>query len=703
MFDSRKWDVMTQNEELVKKLGSALKTGDVCARLLINRGYENEDDARAFIEKSDVFFYDPFLMKDMNKAVDIIKRALDNDDKITIYGDYDVDGVTSVSVLYMYLRDHGARVDYHIPTRDNEGYGLNTSAFDAIKAHGTGLIITVDTGITAIDEVKYAKELGMNIIVTDHHQCRPELPEADAVVNPKRSDCPYPFKELSGVGVVFKIICALELDFVNGGEYNLYTIKDMCRRYIDLVTIGTIADVMPLTGENRIIVYMGLGMLQNVRHVGIRALFRASGIIGGASPKKITSSTISFTVAPKINAVGRIGSAERAVKLFLTDSPTLADVIADELCSTNKERQEMENIIYKSALDKIETQYDKNNDKVMVLSSDDWHHGVIGIVASRITEKFGLPAVLISSDGVSPDENGRILGKGSVRSVKGINIVEALASCSDILPKFGGHALAAGLSVYTDDIPELRRRLNDYISNIAGDAEFSSHLKIDAEIPAELITEKTVEEISLLEPCGAGNPVPLFVLRNAEITEMFILSGGKHTKLVMSKNGCVINGVMFGSNLSDEGFAVGDAVDVVCSMDINEFRGERSVQLIIRDIDHSANEKEELISEYMELSLLINDPNRVESCDIPNREDFVKIYTELKNINGNALNFREFAARLGDVTYIKLAVALKAFGEAGLIETHENKDRIFMSLFKINKVEEKCDLFATPIMRSLKI
>ena len=702
MFDSKKWNVLVQDKKLTRSLSEELEIDEICARLLINRGYTEADGARAFIRKSDVFFNDPYLMKDIDKAVAIIKEALGNDEKITIYGDYDVDGVTAVSVLYKYLKEHGGNVDYYIPTRDGEGYGLNTAAFDTIKQHGTDLIITVDTGITAIDEVAYAKSIGMRVVVTDHHECRPELPCADAVVNPKRPDCKYPFKELSGVGVVFKIICALELDFVNGGEYNLYTIKDMCKRYIDIVTIGTIADVMPLVGENRIIVHLGLGMLQNVHHVGIRALFRASGIIGGNSPKKITSSTISFTIAPKINAVGRISSAERAVKLFLTDSPAKADVIADELCAINRERQELENVIYKEAFEQIGSVYKPGEDSVIVLASDRWHHGVIGIVASRLTEKFGVPSVLISFEGAAPDESGRVIGKGSVRSVKGINIVEALASCSDILVKFGGHALAAGLSVEDKNVDELRRRLNEYIRNTDKEIERSMMLDIETEIDEKNVTEKTAEAISLLEPYGAGNPVPLFVLRNAKITELTVLSGGKHTKMMLCKNDHDMYAVIFGNNLSTEGFIVGDEVDTVCSIDINEFRGNKNVQLIVRDIDRSTADKERVLAEYEKVMTALDDPSLVDKCDVPERDDFIKVYTELKNAESEKVDLRVFALAFPDFSYIKLAVALKALEEAGIIDVKKDGERPFSMKIKLNKVDGKSDLEKTPIMRELK-
>ncbi|MBO4353309.1 MAG: single-stranded-DNA-specific exonuclease RecJ [Clostridia bacterium] len=701
MFDSSRWNVLTQDEALVRSLSSALNIAPLCARLLINRSYTDEESARAFIEKSDVFFHSPYLMKDIKKAVSIIKDALEKEEKITIYGDYDVDGVTSVSILYMYLREHGGSVDYYIPTRDGEGYGLNTAAFDTIKKRGTKLVITVDTGITATQEIEYAKSIGLDVIVTDHHQCPPELPDANAVVNPKRPDCEYPFKELSGVGVVFKILCALELDYVNDGEYNLYTIKDMCRRYIDIVTIGTIADVMPLVGENRVIAHLGLGMLQNVRNIGVRALFRASGVIGGSNQKKITSSTISFNIAPKINAVGRIGSAERAVKLFLTDSPAQADIIAEELCCTNRDRQEMENVIYKEAFEKIESEYGTSRPNVIVLSSDKWHHGVIGIVASRITEKFGVPAVLISFEGATPDENGKIYGKGSVRSTQGINIVEALAACSDLLYKFGGHALAAGLSIEEKNIEPFKRHLDEYIGNAKEGLDVSNKTDVEAEITEDDVTLETAEALYLLEPYGAGNPVPLFVLRNAEITDIAALSGGKHTRMTLCVNSKNMNSVMFGSNLIDEGYMVGDRVDIVCSIDVNDFRNVKNAQLTIRDTDRSQSDKEKLSEEKKELASVINDLSSVKDADIPNRNDFVLIYNELKNYDGKTMNFRAFAGAFPYFSYARTFIALKALDESGIAGITEDASKAFMYKVHINKVSEKKDLTKTPIMTKL--
>lgn len=694
MFDRNRWLVCEHEEKNVRSLSKELSTSPLCAKLLINRGYAEPSAAKAFMAKSDSFLYNPYLLKDIKLATKRIRRAIEEDEKITIYGDYDVDGVTSVSILYMYLKEHGADVDYYIPTRESEGYGLNAAAFRMIKEKGTTLIITVDTGITAIEEVEYAREIGLDVIITDHHQCRPELPKCIAVVNPKRPDCEYPFKELSGVGVIFKVICALELDFVNCGEYNLFTVKDMCKRYIDLVTIGTIADVMPLYDENRIMVYMGLGMLSATRNIGVRALFRAVGI---DPAKKITSSVIGYTVAPRINAAGRIGDAARAVQLFLATSPQVADVIADELCAINRERQQTENLIFTEAIQQVEREHDLENESVLVLASDHWHQGVIGIVASKITEQYGKPSILISFEKVGGD-----FGKGSARSIKGLNMVEALAHCEHLLSKYGGHELAAGLSVERENLAEFCKTLNEYAKVKLSSPDCVPKTQVEAEISEEEISMETVEEIAKLEPYGAKNPEPIFVLRDATIMELVPLSQGKHSRMILRKNDLDISAICFGYNLQNEGFVLHDRVDVLCTLNINEFRGSKTIQLIVRDIDFSEwswNELQEIEEEFEEM-------RRGElSCDnedIPTRAEFTSIYKLLLDISyqrGKQISIMKFLAPIPYISYLKVRIALEVFAEAELIELK----KVNFATYYIKRLEakEKKDLTATPLMKTL--
>ena len=696
MFDKNRWFVAEQDWNTVKTLADSLSLEPLCAKLLVNRGYCETQKARSFISKSDAFLYNPYLLKDVDRAVGRIKEALENGEKITIYGDYDVDGVTSVSLLYMYLKEHGADVDYYIPTRENEGYGLNITAFQTISESGTKLVVTVDTGITAINEIAYAKSIGLDIVVTDHHQCRPELPECEAVVNPKRPDCEYPFKELSGVGVIFKVLCALELDLVNCGEYNLFTIKDMCRRYIDLVTIGTIADVMPLCDENRIMVYMGLGMLAKPRNTGIRALFRAVGI---DASKKITSSVIGYTIAPRINAAGRIGDAARAVQLFLSESPRLAEVIADELCLINRERQQTENLIFEEALAQIEEFHDLENESVLVLSSDHWHQGVIGIVASKITERFGKPSILISFDSQVDNES---VGKGSARSIKGLNMVEALANAEQYLMKYGGHELAAGLSVERSKLDAFRKKLNEYAREKLSSPDSVPKMFIEAEIHEDDVTLNMVDELAKLEPYGAKNPEPIFVLRGVSIAELVPLSMGKHTRMMVSKNDSDISAVFFGHNLLNEGFSVGDEVDIVCSMNINEFRGNKTVQLIVRDIDFSDLAWQEIELAEQEFSNIARGERKIKEEDFPNRSDFASVYHVLRDVGyskGKTVSIMKLTASITEISYLKARVILQVFEECGLIKLSLAGPATYY--IKRLQTDGKRNLFDAPLMKTI--
>lgn len=691
MFDRSKWVIKTQDPELVSALADSLEISPVCARLLINRGYTDPISAQAFLEKTDSELYDPYLLCDMDKAVRRTEEALKSGEKITIYGDYDVDGVTSVSIMYMYLHERGANVDYYIPARENEGYGLNFSAIDSIAKNGTTLIITVDTGITATEDVKYAKSIGVDIVITDHHQCRSDIPLAEAVVNPKRPDCEYPFKELSGVGVAFKLICALELFSKNNGSYDKSVINDMCKRYIDLVTIGTIADVMPLVGENRIIVSSGLKMLQNTQKIGIRALFKATGI-DYDNPKKITSSFIGYTIAPRINAAGRIGNAGRAVQLFLAESPKVADIIADELCNTNRRRQELENEIFLEAVSQIEKEHNISNENVIVLSSDHWHHGVIGIVASRLTERYNLPSVLISFEG-----DGKI-GKGSARSVKGLNLASALAACSDTLCKYGGHELAAGLTVESDKLNDFKKKLSEYIKEHLDRDESIQKTVIDAEIESDEINEDTVRAVNKLEPFGAGNATPLFIFKNAMILQVLPLSMGKHSKLILTRDGESFTALFFGANIAELGFSYGDEVDILCGIDINEFRGMKSIQLIARDIDYSDEAKTNLCEMQKECDEFIFEGRTPFLSDVPNKSECSEIYRGLISALGGDIGIVTIKQLIssGSSSYIKTGVALAAFKQLDFISIE--KISLFEYKIALRKFKEKKDIFAAPIM-----
>ena len=433
------WNTLYDGSDAeINSICESEKLGHITAKLLYNRGYNTPEKVKKFLGNETTSLHDPFLMADMDKAVSRIKKALDDNEKIVIYGDYDVDGVTAVSSLYLYLKDKGADVSFYIPSREGEGYGVSVGAVERFATEGVKLIFTVDTGITACEETDFATELGVDVVVTDHHECREILPRATAVVNPHRPDCPYPFKDLAGVGVVFKLLWALEIKLFSEKETDrLVAIRKVFREYADLAAIGTIADVMPIADENRLIVMYGLEKIENTDRIGLSALIEASanytsGDVKPAAPvvkpmpakkRKITSSYIGFGIAPRINAAGRISSASKAVELFLTNSEERARELAYELCDINKQRQVEENRIAEQAYKKIEQEFDFENERVIVLEDDGWQQGIIGIVSSRVTEKFGLPSILISFDGATRGFQGADdIGKGSGRSIKGMKI-----------------------------------------------------------------------------------------------------------------------------------------------------------------------------------------------------------------------------------------------------------------------------------------
>ncbi len=527
----------------------------------MNRGLQNARALLDFVHKLFEQLHNPMLMKDMDKAVARISMAIARGEKIVVYGDYDVDGITSVSVLTHYLRSCGARVDYYIPGRMEEGYGVNRGAIDKIKALEAGLIITVDTGTTAVEECEYIQALGMDVIITDHHRCKEKLPVCVAVVNPQQEDCPYPFKNLAGVGVVFKLLCAHCKDD-----------KKVFERYGDLITIGTIADVVSLHGENRIIVHEGLALVSNTKNMGLRALIEACCI---RSPM-MGVGNIGFSIAPRINAAGRVGSASKAVSLFLSDDDAEAEAIAKELCSENRSRQEMENEIMAEAIQMIENNPALGTQKVIVLWKDGWHHGVIGIVASRISEKYYRPCILIGVDNEA--------GKGSGRSIKGFNLFEALRECSDLVEKFGGHELAAGLSIHQENIHKLSSRLNSIANDLLGEVALEPTLYIDCELPKECISLMAAEQLSILEPFGTGNPQPCFSISDCIIRKCSLLSVDKHIAMVLEKENAVFEAVGFSLGGLYKQYREGDVISVAGAISVNEYHGRRKLQFIIKDV-----------------------------------------------------------------------------------------------------------------------
>ena len=703
----------------VSAIARALGVNPIIAKLLYNRGYQDPTSATSFVKMENEMLRNPFEMADMMKGVQRIKKALDEKEKITVYGDYDVDGVTSVCTLYLYLKSLGANVEYYIPNRSGEGYGVSVSAIDSIKEGGTKLIITVDTGITANDEVTYAKSVGVDFLITDHHECRLDLPEATAVINPHRPDCSYPFKELAGVGVVFKLICAYE-EFRSGDTRMKSTLR-IIKEYADLVAIGTIADVMPIKEENRIIVKYGLNMIENTNRIGLAALIDVSSNKQDSRHNdrfdrnrkkrktKITSSFIGFTLAPRINAAGRVRSATIAVELFLSEKYSDAVKIAEQLCSANKERQAEENKIMQEAYDKIEALDIKNN-PVIVLNADDWHHGVIGIVSSRITEKYSRPSILVSFDG--NDEDGEILenvGKGSGRSIKGMNLVDALCYCSEHLVKFGGHELAAGLSVTREQLPLFIKKINEFARANLSEEDMVPVIEADCEIEFADASLALADSLQLLEPYGVANPVPQFIMRNVSVAEVSGVSDNKHTRLTLTDGKTSISAMYFSNSPQDLGIFAGDKVDILFNIGVNEWLDRKSVQLIIRDIKVAMSSE----SQYKF--------NRQKFEDIkagaiftqadgyfPEREDFVTAYKFLQNslhMGVDTFTHKELLNKLStagttDIGYVKLKFIIMIFKEMNILQIDEFEDEKYR--FKLHYSTTKKNLSKSSILKKLR-
>lgn len=703
----------------IANIARVLEVNPIIAKLLYNRGYQDPASATSFVRMENEILRNPFDMVDMMKGVERIKKALDENEKITVYGDYDVDGVTSVCTLYLYLKSLGANVEYYIPNRSGEGYGVSVAAIDNIKEGGTGLIITVDTGITANEEVAYAKSIGVDFLITDHHECRSDLPEATAVINPHRPDCTYPFKELAGVGVVFKLICAFE-EYRSGDSRMKSTLR-IIKEYADLVAIGTIADVMPIKEENRIIVKYGLNMIENTNRVGLAALIDASSnkTDGRHNDRydrnkrrrktKITSSFIGFTLAPRINAAGRVRSASIAVELFLSEKYSEAAKIADQLCQANKERQAEENKIMQEAYDKIEALDIKNN-PVIVLDADDWHHGVIGIVSSRITEKYSRPSILVSFEGNDEDvDHLENVGKGSGRSIKGMNLVDALCYCSEHLVKFGGHELAAGLSVTREQLPLFIEKINEFARNNLSEEDMVPVMEADCEIEFEDASISLADSLQLLEPYGVGNPVPQFIMRNVSISEIYGVSEGKHTRLTLTNGKTGISAMYFSNPPSSLGICVGDKVDILFNIVINEWQDRKNVQLIIRDIKVSmSSENQYKFNRQKFEDIKAGATFAPEDGYFPEREDFVNVYKFLQNslhVGTNTFTHKELLNKLSsnpdcNIGYVKLKFIIMVFKEMNLLQIDEFEDEKYS--FKLQYSANKKNLNKSSILRKLR-
>lgn len=558
----KKWILKEFDKARVVEISKNFNISPLTAIILYNRGIREDGQIKDFLARDLSGMHDPFLMKDMDKAVERILLAKKNNEKITIYGDYDVDGITSIAILYKYLKNMGLEVGFYVPDRMVEGYGVNKDALDKIKADGTAVIITVDTGITAIEEADYAKSIGIDFIITDHHECKESIPDVYAAIDPKRKDCEYPFKSLAGVGVVFKLIQALD---------SSEPIENLMDEYADLMCLGTVADISPLIDENRVIVTEGLKRFKTTKNIGLKALIDVS-----TNGKAITTSTIGYTIAPRINASGRLGCASTSVELFLTEDEEEAAKLADSLCHENTLRQQTEQKMFKEALEYIEQHPGIKDDDILVIPHENWHHGIVGIVSSKITEKYYKPSILFAVDGDS--------AKGSGRSIAGFNLFGALENCSGLLEKFGGHELAAGLTIKAENIEDFRKKINEYAKGRIEDMTLVPTISLDAQIKVPYITIDTVHDINKLQPFGVNNPTPSFSARNIKIHRISVMSEGKHLRMTLYKDGKYLDTVGFGMGDYYSMFREGDYIDVAFALDINDYKGFQNVQLILKDM-----------------------------------------------------------------------------------------------------------------------
>lgn len=558
---NKKWQIYDIDENKIEEISKKYGLNKLLSTILVNRNIVDEKNIKIFLTPTRKDFHNPFLISDMEKAVERIIKAIKEKENVTIYGDYDVDGITSITVLKSFLQDRGLEVNTYIPNRLDEGYGLNNDAISKIAKTGCQLMITVDCGISAIEEIEYANSLGIETVITDHHEPVEELPKAFAVIDNKRKDSTYPFRELAGVGVVFKLIQAISI------KLNLK--EEEYLKYLDIVCIGTISDIVPLVDENRVITKLGLMLVKQTKNIGLKAILQVSGY------NKIDSNTISFGIAPRINACGRMGVAGEALDLFLSKNINQVNELARKLNERNRVRQETEKEIFESAKRQIEEKkLNKNN--TIVVAGENWHHGVIGIVSSKITDMYFKPSILLSFE-----EDG--IGKGSGRSIPGFDLHDALMKCNDCIEKFGGHSMAIGITIKKENFEKLRDKL-EKIAIEEHINEIVPVIKIDAKVNLSEIDKDMVESLRQLEPFGEGNKMPIFAFKNLKIDSIRALSEGKHLKLTLKDNNFIISAIGFNMGELVEDYRIGDKVDIVGTLEINSFNGMDSIQINMKDM-----------------------------------------------------------------------------------------------------------------------
>lgn len=676
----RKWEVRPLDKERAAAFAQTYGVPFFLAMLMNIRGLDDAAHLREFLGEGEPLS-DPFLLKDMDKAAARITRAVDNMEKIAVYGDYDADGVTSTAMLYSYLETRGADVIFYIPQREGEGYGMNMGAVEYLKEQGVSLIVTVDNGISSVQEVARANELGIDVVVTDHHRPQEILPDAVAVVDAYRPDDTSPYKHFSGVGIAFKLLMALE---DGAGD-----VEDLLEAYSDLAAIGTIGDIVPLTGENRTLIRAGLERLSQSDRPGVQALLENAGIAGEA----LTSTNVAFTLVPRINATGRMGAPERAVRLLISGYEEEAEVLSEEICADNEERRRVEAEIAEAAFADIEAKgYMK--DRVVVVDGENWHHGVIGIVASRVTERCGKPCMIIS--------RGETEAKGSGRSIEGFSLFEAICACGDLLIKFGGHPMAAGITLKPENIEAFRKRINRYAAEHFPQMPTQT-VTLDCKLNPAALSVSMAQSLTQLEPFGNGNPQPVFGLFNMELSNVTPVGGGGHLRLTLEKNGAVITAMRFNTKPEELPYHIGDKIDLAVQLEAREFRGQPSLTVIVRDMKFAAFNTEKNIASLASFEkwqrgevLSAEDKNRL----YPDRACLAAIYRALRTVNGKETDQVRFVSQFGkDMTLGLFKTALLVFEERGLVYSEIADDTFTATLIETSG---KTDITRSPVLLALQ-
>lgn len=680
IMNIRNWEVLPLDKERAAALAQTYNIPFFLAMLMNIRGLDDAAQVEAFLGEG-APLTDPFLLKDMDRAAERIARAIDGMEKIAVYGDYDADGITSTAMVYSYLETRGADVMYYIPQREGEGYGMNVGAVEYLASLGVSLIITVDNGISSVQEVARAGELGMDVVITDHHRPQETLPSATAVVDAYRADDESPYKHFSGAGIAFKLLMALE---EGTGDT-----EDLLEAYGDLAAIGTIGDVVPLTGENRTLIRAGLRLLSESDRPGVRALLRDSGFTG----RSLTATNVAFTLVPRINATGRMGSPDRAVRLLISGYDEETAALSADICADNEERRRVEASISEAAFADIEAR-GLLNDRVIVVDGEDWHHGVIGIVASRITDRYGKPCIVLS--------RGETEAKGSGRSVEGFSLFEAVCACGDMLIKYGGHPMAAGVTLQTDKIEQFRAAINAYAAKRFPQMPAQT-VTLDCRLNPAALSVSMVESLARLEPFGNGNPQPVFGLYNMTLDDISAVGGGNHLRLTLEKNGAVMTAMRFNTKPEEFVYQRGDRLDLAVQLEAREYRGQPSLTVIVRDIKPAAFDTGKNIAALASYASRqrgepLTQADKARLC--PDRAYLAAAYRALRALDGKPMDLIRLTAQLGpESTLGKLRTALDVFEERGLVHSTLQGDRVTA---QIMETSGKVDITQSPVLSALQ-